>query len=388
MTVLVQIDGVSVPAIDGSSSRRLSRPSQATARVPIDEAVGGCGSLMKVTINGNLHHHGRVLVCEDSADENQGYTVYNSVDPMEMWAWRPARDPDGDFSKPDFFTDFVTGPQILESILTTSADGSDPAVGEGPLFLAMGTFEGGGADLSGAPVDWPMTIAEVASLLVSTGEVDIVITPIDSGGNIGEVSAYNGDYGTDLSGSISFDFATGDFNVRSIRRNQDMSESCNKLWYYLGPRVGTISDPEGDQHWRANITGDDPGLATTDATAYANVISQRSAHQAAVGVRMDIKIFDAQGDDDPFPARELYRRLWLIESWVRSQPRDLVHVSPTRETEIMTFDIGDLVAVSAGSVFRGGFSGAQRVFGYTISWDAETEWLEELQTSADADGMS
>ena len=170
MTVLVQIDGVSVPAIEGSSTRRLNRPSQATAKVPIDAAVGGVGSKMKVTVNGNLHHHGRVLVCEDDADEDFGYTTYNSTDPMELWAWRPARDADGDFSKPLFIETFQTGPQIMEAILDASsnAGGGPPSDAEGPLFLSMGTFEGGGVDLTGAPVDWPMTIAEIASLLCST----------------------------------------------------------------------------------------------------------------------------------------------------------------------------------------------------------------------------
>ena len=156
---------------------------------------------------------------------------------------------------------------------------------------------------------------------------------------------------------------------------------CNKLWYYLGPRVGTIGDPAGDQHWRANVTGDDPGLADPPQS---DIQTLRSASQGSYGVRMEIQIFDAQGDDDataPVNFKELYRRLWQMESWIRAQPRELVHVMPTRETAVLSFDIGDLVAVSAGSVLRGGFSGAQRVYQYTISWDSETVWLEELQSS-------
>ena len=79
---------------------------------------------------------------------------------------------------------------------------------EGPLFLDYGTFETGGFDLSGAPVDWPMTIAELDLACSSPpAACDVVITPTDPGGGImGEVSAYNGDYGTDLSGSVVFDY--------------------------------------------------------------------------------------------------------------------------------------------------------------------------------------
>jgi len=52
-----------------------------------------------------------------------------------------------------------------------------------------------------------MSIAQIAALLVETGELDIVCTPIDLGGNMGQVSCYNGDYGS-VSGA-SFQYATG-----------------------------------------------------------------------------------------------------------------------------------------------------------------------------------
>ena len=59
-----------------------------------------------------------------------------------------------------------------------------------------------------------------------------------------------------------------------------------------------------------------------------------------------------------------------------------------RETEIGTFDIGDIVGVSATPAVRGGFSGAQRVYEYTVSWDEDGVLaLSELQTSADMEGV-
>src|SRR3990167_10525310 len=100
-------------------------------------------------------------------------------------------------------------------MLLQSQDDSDPARGEGPLFLTLGTFAVGGVNLSGGPTDWPMTIAQVVSLLVSTGEVDVIITHTDPGGGImGTVDVYNGNFGTDLSGSIVFQYGTGALNVR------------------------------------------------------------------------------------------------------------------------------------------------------------------------------
>jgi hypothetical protein len=280
----------------------------------------------------------------------------------------------------------------MESILDSSenAGAGPPSDAEGPLFLEFGSFETGGVDLSGAPTDWPMTIAEIATLLTDTGELDIVLTPIDSGGNMARIDCYNGDFGTDLSGSVIFDYAMGARNVSRVRWNRDITNMCNKLWYYGGPRVGTVTDPEGDQHWCFNITADDPGLADPPQT---DIETLRAAAQGQYGVRMEIKIFDAESENCRDPAvnfsRELYRRLWQIESWLRAQPHELIHITPTRETEIGSFDIGDLVMVRAGAAVRGGFSGVQRIYQYTIGWDSDGVLaLDELQTSPSQEGFN
>ena len=404
--VTVEIDGndVSQYAVEGSWTRRLNRPSTATVKVPMQQSVGGAGSILKITNNAGptLVHHGRVLLCETDTGEDTGYTVYNSTDPMELWNWRPVRGDDCAFmplAGSTIIDTYITGPQILEAMLTNTVDcgGGPPSDAEGEIFLDLGTFEGGGVDLTGAPVDWPMTIAELFSLLVSTGCLDAVITPTDPGGGVmGTIDAYNGDYGTDLSGSVVFQYGTGAFNVSRLRWNEDMTSLCNKLWYYMGPRVGTAADPAGDQHWCYNVQGDDPGLPTIipNGETLASLLAERVLSRAAYGVRMDIQIFDATSEDcsptaDPLTAteRELYRNRWETESWIRQQPRELIHVTPTRETEIGAFDIGDLVGVEAVAAVRGGFSGAQRVYEYTVSWDNDGVLaLSELQTSSTADG--
>jgi hypothetical protein len=311
---------------------------------------------------------------------------------MELWQWRPVRDEDCDFSKPTVVEVYGPdgGPAIMEQILTntvTCGGGGDDD-DEGPIFLTMGTFETGCCDLSGAPVDWPMTIGELTSLLVSTGCLDVVITPTDPGGGVmGTVSAYCGDYGTDLTGSVDFDYGQGNYNIRHLRWNQDMSNMTNKLWYYAGPRIATPADPAGDQHWCFNVTGSDTFPdPIPNGQSVATLLANRATSRTTYGVRMDIQIFDAT-DDDCVPGwgtfgRQLYRNRWTTESWIRQQPRNLIHITPTRGTEIGTFDIGDLVGVSATSAVRGGFSGAQRVYEYSISWEDDGE----LQTSDTADG--
>jgi hypothetical protein len=236
-------------------------------------------------------------------------------------------------------------------------------------------------DVSGAPVDWPMTIAEIANLLVSTGELDIVVEPIDYGGNMALVHLKNGAHGSDLSGSLSFDYAMGSHNVRQMRRVEDLSNVCNKLWYYIGPRVGTRDDPDRLQHWEANVQADAP-LPDPPAT---DVVWKAALSRGTYGTRMEIKIFDARGDE--IDALDLYHRLWLLESWIRADPRTMVHFTPVRGTEL-NFDVGDLVTVRAGPKFRGGFSGAQRIYAYTLGWDSEgvTE-ITDIQTSPSQEGI-
>ena len=77
MSLAVSLDGVDVSgvAIRGSSTRRLNRPSQAQITIPMDSAIGGAGSLLKITFDGQLHHHGRVLDCETDTGEDEGFTV-------------------------------------------------------------------------------------------------------------------------------------------------------------------------------------------------------------------------------------------------------------------------------------------------------------------------
>ena len=415
-TLAVYIDGIEVTTccLSGSWTRRLNRPAQATVTLPMDCAIGDVGSRLRIDIipsgatASEIVFHGFILNTETDTDKDTGTTVYNAQDPMELWQWRPVRADDGDFSKPtgtgavdgsDLFSTYLYGTDIMFHVLqntegdsTAQGNGalSPPTTAEGPMFLTLGSFAAGATDISGAPVDWPMTIAELWSLLNSTGTVDLVITPTDPGGDImGTIDGYNGDFGTDLSGSVVFEYGSGAFNAAAIRWNRDMTNMCNKYWLYSGPRVGTAADPAGDQHWCFNVTGDDTGLPGYPASSpYIDVINRRSLSQSLYGVRMKVDIFD--GYDDTcgtgvtVASRELYRWQWITYSYFAATPREIIHVTPTRNTEIGTFDIGDLIGVSAVADVRGGFSGAQRVYEYTVSWDNDSVLtLSEIQTSAD-----
>lgn len=431
-TAFVWIDDVDVTAccLQGSVTRALNRPAQAQVTLPYDCAIGGAGSRLKVAfeVGGSveLFFHGFVLLCETSCAEDTGTVVYNATDPMEMWQWRPARDYDsitpGNFVDPYFTKTLIeggkqTGPQMVESMLRAS-EGQGPGqtipeTAEGPLFITLGGFESGGVDLSGIPVNWPMTIMEVVALLTSTGEVDVVLTPIDGGGNMAQVDVYNGDFGTDRSSSVVFEFGMGARNVQAVRWNEDMSNLRNKIQYFFTPKETT-------RRYKANITGDDPclpgnvgnpggvGGSLPDRPNFlapgvlGNMIADS---RRRFGVRMDIQTYDVDviyrhegcTEDAAFlgcctdldPTRILYRRLWQIDSFGAAYPRELIHVTPARDMEIGAFDIGDLVGINISPAIRGGTSGAQRIYQYTITWDSDDSVpaIEELQTSADQAGL-
>ena len=171
----------------------------------------------------------------------------------------PVRDPEtsltpGNLITPTILEDEQSGPQIVRAMMEASENtGLIPEAAEGPLFLEYGDFETGGADLSGAPTNYPMSMMDMISLLTSTGRLDVVVEPIDSGGNMGRLSAYNGRYGTDRRDSVIFSYGMDDYNVRGMQWNQDMSNVVNKLQYFFTPRETT-------ERYKANITGDDPCL--------------------------------------------------------------------------------------------------------------------------------
>lgn len=431
----VYIDGteVSSVALSGSWTPRLNRPAQATVTLNMEDAIGDVGDLLKIVLTDGLGDdeivfHGRILNMETDTDKDGGTTVYNAQDAMELWQSRPVRADDGDFSKPaggqaanpsdaDLIADYVSGALILEAMLkntegSSTAQGNPaidpPSDAEGPTGLTFGSFAGGGTALYGAPVDWPMTIAEFWALLVSTGTVDAVITYTDPGGGItGTINAYNGDYGTDLSGSVLFQYGTGLRNVTSVRWNRDMTSMVNKYWLYGGPRIETAADPAGEQHWCFNVQGFDPGLPyppggqsvdTSNAEYFGGDPNNPLGHKIyasrqAYDVRMKVDIFDAYDDNCipgfGAPGRMLYRKQWQVFSWFSCEPREIIHVLPLRDENIGCFGIGDLVHVEASSEVRGGFSGSQRVYQYTVSWEAPDSvlTLSEIQTSADMEGV-
>ncbi len=392
-------------------SRRLNRPAVATFKVPSWHGlvstnhsdgspileVGNRALKVRrrdsVGAAWRIMFHGIVWHLEDSGDEDTIYTEVTAYDPMVWWRYRPARGYDysrltglltynGNFSKPVFTVPggTITGPELLRIIIDNSRVSTDASIGEGDLGLTIGTITpGAGGDVSLDLVDTPYTIADIHRLLTDTSQVDAWINPLEGGGGImGELMAVD-EAGSDKSW-VHFQYGTGDYSVQRLRRERDMDSICNKLWYYLGPKLDK-------QHWRGNITAtqaDDGDFPFADPPQTA-VLARMNASRSKYGVFMDIRIYDANENEAETRNRALYQRLWQTELYLRSEPREMLYVTPTRNAPFDVFDIemGDTVRVSAFDGIRRGFTGAvQKVYGWTVQIDDDSvEQIVELATS-------
>lgn len=404
--------------------RRLNRPSECTFRVPsylVNEIQADglpliCSGYRQVEVvldSTGLFFHGLIWNCEDEGDEDMVYTQVTAYDPMMVWRYKPARDlvdsysgDAGNLSDPSFIERNVTGPQMMEEILIASENWDLISTGEseGQLFIDLNgsTYAVGGEDLRGAPTNWPMMISEIATLLTNTGELDIVIEPIVGGTgstvpgntpsgnttagnpwsdqnnfqNMAKVHCYNGNYGTDRSATVNFDFATGDYNAKMLRRTDSMDTIGTKMTYFLGPRLD-------QQHWRRSVTGSAllPANPAIDAA--------RDAARTAIGMfAPPISIYDNFGSETS--ASELYEYSWLTETVLRLKPREMVYITPVRDGAFGPgdFDIGDVITVNVGNKARLTSSGVQRIYSYTIDIDDDAvEALGEFECSPDQDSI-
>lgn len=390
-TYLLDGDDVSEIADTKTWTRRASRPSTGTVKFQshlMPAAVEeGVSDLIVLDDDDDPRFRGRLWDSEDSGDENTVYTTLIFQDPMILWPKKIARDYDGDFSLPTFTQDFPQAPAMMAEIISNSI------MWEGPLDLELGTVATGGPDVNARPTDWPMTLDEVRQLLLQTGFLDVIVNPLMGSSSIGTVNLYNGDYGTDRSASISFDYGTGLFNVKQFKRTISMQDVCNKLFYFLGPKCDA-------QHWRGNVQGDDPTLPDPPGGKIpppSNPLGDlRQASRNDYGQLMEIRIYDDFGgdcdDDGTFGTnndfRPFYQRMWQNESLLRARPRTLVNWTPIRGLFPDPMDVGDLVTVQAGPQVRNtGFSGTQRIYEFTVDIDKSgTPNLTNIITSADQEG--
>lgn len=239
-----------------------------------------------------------------------------------------------------------------------------------PLPIAVGTVETGGVDVSSVPMAFPMTVDRMINLLLTTGQ--LVVERVFEPGLL--TLNFKNPYINDLSSSVQYEYGTGLFNAQVGNYTVDMDDVVNALWYLLGRRR-----PDG--RWPGSITPTAPHVGGSWPAALLTRIDDSRDQYSYLP---EIQVLDDAGDENDI--REMFEERWANEAWVRAFPREFASVTPDRGT-VPNFRPGDVIGVSGGTMLNGGFSGAQRAYGWDLTCDADgvITW-DDITTSADQEG--
>jgi hypothetical protein len=427
---------LSTIAFDLQLNRGLNRPAMASLKVPAWHAYANTihsdgspyvevgvrtiklrrrdtpSSAWQIVFNGFVWH------LEDEGDEDETWTQLTAYDPMILWRFRPARGFDysrktkkltynGNFAAPVWVKPRQTecAPVLLRTMLdhsrTTATGGlsGDTPLGEGSLCISLtaGTVEESGDDASGILdlSDTPVNISDLHKLLTDSRSLDAWIEPVDQVGSdvMGNLMAV-ARAGTDKPW-LHLQYGTGNYSVAKLKRERDMDNVVNKLYYYLGRKLDEL-------HWQGNVTmdgmpkgasdtGDPRGggpLPDSPPGMRAAVEARVANSRAKYPVMMSISIYD-QNKNMANKFFSQFGKMWQMEAWLRAEPREMLYVTPTRNGPYDIFDLdpGDTIRVSAFDGVRRGFTAAvQRIYGYTITVDPDmVEAITELETSPNAE---
>lgn len=384
MAWTVDVDGNDITSICQTIRWRpkLNRPASCIVRFPAGLFSAPVGTSELHLSNGGLLFSGPVWFQQSDGTEDAAYTELTAYDHTIYLQKRMCKT-GTDYPAPPspnythepgpcnladpraVITDNVTCTEILRAFINATND-CDPA----GLPITVGSCATGGDNVVGEFTDWPMDIQTFANILLQTGQLDIMVNP---GYGSSSVDLYNGDAGTDRSGSVSLQYATGSFNSRRGNRTSDMEQVINALWYLLGPKQAHYT---GDiTHWGGSITptardggpdGDGPLPGTPWPPA---LVSRWSSSRSTYGYFQEIRVLDAKEDEQKI--RDMFETLFAQEAYLRAVPRTFAYLSPDRTTAGPSFYVGDKISVSAGGILGGGFSGTVRVYEYEITVDTD-----------------
>lgn len=313
---------------------------------------------------GGTKHSGRAYYGEDNGDPDAAFRIIRSYDPLVWWDRQQVMDADGDYSDPSIIEDNQDAVSIMAAAIS-NWNGF-----EGGSDLSVGSAAGGGVPLIGfKPTDWPWTLDRLREFLVNTGQLDVVVNQ-----GAGTVDLYNGDFGSDLSGSVALEYGAGAFNCTNAKYTFDFTKTVSRIRYFLGPKRPQY--PEDIQHWAGDVQIDDPNLPDPPQSTIDGL---SASIESAIMLLRRIEIYDANGDENAL--RTLYYRIWQSDALINMRPRRLLTVTP--EPGISpSFVCGDQITVSA--VLGESHSGVQRVYSYQADQDPEGNiQLSSVTTSAD-----
>ena len=313
-------------------------------------------------------HKGRAYSGEDSGEANDKFRTIQSYSGLVWWDRMQMMDADGDYSDPSIIEDN----EDAVSIMSAALDNWNSF--EGGSDLSVGSVAGGGVPLVGfKPVDFPWSLDRLREFLVNTGQLDVVEDHVN-----GEVDFFNGDFGTDLSGSVVLQYGTGAFNCVAAKYRFDFTNTVSRIRYFLGPKRPQY---EGDiQHWARDVQIDDGDLDVPPFdTKQPTIEGLSTAVEGLISRLRRIDVFDSNGDENAL--KDLYMHIWQSDALVHFRPRRLLSVTP--EPGISpSFTPGDIITV--GALLGESHAGVERVYGYRAEQDTEGNvQLTRVTTSAD-----
>lgn len=347
---------------------KLSRPAAFTIRYPSRKVSVNPGiSELHMEQGGTLLFSGYVTQPQLSGEADTDYTELTAYDHLIHTKDRMVKSgsvPPGNMITP--FAIATTGPGIFAEYINNTR-----TIDPGPYPLAVGSVAGGGIDLWESFSQFPMSLEQLRDHLVSTGQMDIFLSP---GSGESTLNLTNGDGGDDLSGSVSYQFKTGANNARVATLTVDTDQIRNAIWYLLAPRIS-------ETRWKGSIT---PTAPNKGGTWPASLLARIALSRALYHYRQEIQTKEQAGS---FFYRPMYEAQWASESWLRALPRTLATVLPKRGT-FPSFKPGDKISVASGvGIDGGGFSGAQRVYEFVVEQDPDDAIaVTDILCSADQEG--
>ncbi len=327
--------------------------------------------------------------CERQGGPNDAYAEVTGWGPMIRWQTRWAQDADGsivdgtvdDLSDPDFGKPVLDLPAgaVDDDALTVSGGDllqqmiDNTIANDGPMGISTaGTFNTTvppALDVSFALTDWPTRIADIAALLFAAGAVDAMLAPTAAAGEPQAVLSGLNAAGSDLSGSISFEWGTGLKNASHVRHVESMDDFANVIRFFLGPRVQP-------NRWKGSIDASTSGITTDPTTS-----------QSVYGNYVDYPVFDSRGTENT--VREIYKRIFNSELAYRMEPRQTLFLTPQAGLAPEPFDdynLGDRVGAAVGAALGLTITGAvQKIFGFRLAIGQDgVGRVGELITTADA----
>lgn len=360
----VDIDGndISRYCLRKSWRPKLSRPGSYTVRCPARRVSVNAGvSELHAYQGSDMIFSGKVAQPQASGDADSAYIEITAYSHLIHLKDRMVKTSTGNLITPT--ASAVDAPGMFAEYLNNTI-GYDP----GPFPLSVGSVAGGGIPVWGALANFPMDMEQMRQLLVATGELDIFERP-----GVGSTSLdlANGDGGSDLTGSVSYEYDTGAHNARIGTVTVDTDDIRNALWYLLAPRLSRT-------RYKGSIT---PTAPHKGGTWPADLLARIALSRALYGYKQEIQTKDEDGAG--YYLRPMYEAQWATEAWLRAVPRTFASVLPNRGT-FPAFGVGDLISVSAGAALNGGFSGTQRVYEFQVDEDEDGAIeVADILTSAD-----